>query len=53
MKDLIKYLRPHFPRMGIGLTIKITGTIIELALPYILSYILKSVVYREDIKLSM
>ena len=51
MKDLIKYLRPHFPRMGIGLTIKITGTIIELALPYILSYILKSVVYREDIKL--
>ncbi len=51
MKDLIKYLRPNFPRMGIGLTIKITGTVIELALPYILSYILKSVVYREDIKL--
>lgn len=51
MRKLIKYLKPYAKRMSVGFTIKVMGTVIELLLPYILSYILKSVVYKEDIKL--
>ncbi len=40
MKRLFHYLKPYRLRMGIGLFIKITGTLAELALPYILSVIL-------------
>jgi len=41
---MARYLRPFFKRMSVGLTIKITATMLELALPYILNYILKNVV---------
>ncbi len=44
MKLMIKYLRPFFGRMSVGLLIKILGTVVELALPMILSYILGTVV---------
>lgn len=44
MKLLIKYLRPFFGRMSLGLFIKVLGTVVELALPLILSYILGSVI---------
>lgn len=37
--------------MAIGLSIKITGTLVELALPYILSYILKNVVDSQNMRL--
>lgn len=37
--------------MAIGLSIKITGTLVELALPYILSYILKNVVDSRNMRL--
>lgn len=50
MKTILNYLRPFYPRMAKGLTIKTTGTVLELALPYILSHILKVVVAREDLK---
>ena len=36
--------------MSIGLSIKITGTLIELMIPYILSHILKNVVAKESVK---
>lgn len=40
MKRLFTYLKPYRLRMSVGLTIKILGTLVELALPYILSVIL-------------
>lgn len=50
MHLMARYLRPFFKRMSVGLTIKIAATMLELALPYILNYILKYVV--EDGKIS-
>ena len=44
MKRLLSYLRPFFGRMSVGLTIKILGTLVELALPYILGMILNEVI---------
>ncbi|MBQ8420399.1 MAG: ABC transporter ATP-binding protein [Clostridia bacterium] len=43
------YLKPFFKRMSLGLFIKILGTLVELALPYILSHILKNVVVTQQI----
>ena len=37
--------------MSVGISIKVLGTLVELALPYILSHILKNVVVKEDIGL--
>ena len=51
MKFIMKYLRPFYAVMILGLTIKVLGTIVELALPYILSYILKNVVEKQQINL--
>lgn len=51
MRLIIKYLRPLFNRMFFGLSIKSVGTLVELAIPYILSYILESVVLRQSIGL--
>lgn len=51
MKFILRYLKPFFPVMAIGLSIKITGTLVELALPYILSYILKNVVDSQNMRL--
>ncbi len=50
MRLMIKYLRPFFGIMLVGLTIKVTGTVIELALPYILSYILENVVEQQRVE---
>ena len=44
MKTVFRYLLPFRKRMSLGLFIKITGTVIELLLPYILSHILKNVI---------
>ncbi len=49
MKTIIYYLKPFFKRMSLGLFIKILGTLVELALPYILSHILKNVVVTQQI----
>ncbi len=49
MKLMIKYLRPFFGRMSVGLAIKTVGTVVELALPLILSYILGTVVLSGDV----
>ncbi len=50
MKFLAKYLRPHFPHMLAGLIIKIAGTLMDLLIPYILEYIIDSVVPSGNIK---
>lgn len=47
---MLKYLKPFYGRMGVGLAIKTFGTLAELALPYILSRILRGVVATENIK---
>lgn len=36
MKDFLHYLKPHIPTMLYGFTIKFTGTIMDLLIPYIL-----------------
>ncbi len=46
---MVRYLRPFFKRMGVGLTIKITATMLELTLPYILNYILENVVAEQKV----
>ena len=49
MKLLLKYLRPHLPRMSVGLVIKIVGTIMDLLIPYILEYIIDRLVPAENV----
>ena len=44
MKRLFAYLKPFMGRMSVGLTIKIAGTLVELALPYILGMILDEII---------
>lgn len=51
MRTLIRYLKPFFARMSLGFAIKMSGTLVELMLPYILSHILKNVVESQDVKL--
>ncbi len=41
---ILKYLKPYFPRMGIGFLIKFVGTIMDLCIPYILAYIIDTII---------
>ncbi len=50
MKFIMKYLRPHYPMMIIGLIIKIIGTVVDLLIPYILEHIIDNVVPTGKIK---
>lgn len=49
MKLMLKYLRPFYSKMRVGLSIKFLATVIELALPFILSHILKNVVPVQNV----
>ena len=49
MKLLIKYLHPYRWRMLVGLGIKVTGTLVELLLPLILTHILDNVIVSMQI----
>lgn len=51
MKYVIRYVKPYLPTMAYGFTIKFTGTIMELLIPYILSYIIDEVTPKNDISL--
>ena len=52
MKRLFPYLRPYLPRMSLGLAIKFAGTVMDLFLPWILSYLIDEVVpLREEGKI--
>ena len=48
MKRVFGYLKPYYFRMSVGLTIKFTGTIMDLLIPWILSYILDDIVPQKD-----
>ena len=51
MKMVIKYLKPYFGIMSIGLLIKIIGTFMDLAIPYLLTHIVDNVIKKNDINL--
>ncbi|MBO5747396.1 MAG: ABC transporter ATP-binding protein [Clostridia bacterium] len=51
MRTLFKYLKPYLGRMSLGFFIKVSGTLAELMLPYILSHILKKVVSFGSVKM--
>ena len=51
MRTIFRYLKPYVPRMSLGLTIKFIGTIMDLLLPWILSYMIDDVVPQERISL--
>ena len=44
MKRLLVYLRPFIPRMSLGFLVKVIGTVVELAIPWILSYIIDDLI---------
>ena len=44
MKRLAAYLRPFIPRMSAGFMIKVLATLSELAIPWILSYIIDDLI---------
>lgn len=49
MKFLLKYLRPHYKIMSLGLFIKIIGTLVDLFIPYILEHLIDNVVPTGDL----
>ena len=48
MKMVFGYLRPYVLRMIFGVTIKFAGTIMDLFLPWILSYLIDVIVPKEN-----
>ena len=44
MKWVLSFLKPLSRRIAVGTTIKITGTVAELIIPFLLSYILENVI---------
>lgn len=51
METILKYLKPHGKKMMLGLTVKITGTFMDLGLPWVLAYIIDDVIPHEKISL--
>ena len=51
MKYFLRYLKPHVLTMCFGFFIKFSGTIMDLLIPYILSYIIDEVTPKNDIGL--
>ena len=49
MSWVFKYLKPQAPRIVIGMIIKTVGTLAELMIPFLLSYILENVIESNDI----
>lgn len=51
MKKVLGYLKPHVPKMTIGISIKFVGAIMDLLLPWALSYVLDNVVPQKSVKM--
>lgn len=51
MKLIFRYLKPFYSLMSLGLIIKITASIVELAIPYILEYIIDDLVPKKEMNL--
>lgn len=50
MRPIFPYLKPHVPKMTLGLVIKFFGTTMDLMIPWMLSYILDYVVPERSVK---
>ena len=50
MKWIFTYLKPLTKRITVGTLIKVTGTLSELMIPFLLTYILEHVIVTNDIK---
>ena len=50
MKTILKYIKPYYAKMLLGFSIKMTATIVELFIPYILTHILENVIKTSDVK---
>ena len=51
MKSVIKYLNPYYGKMLIGISIKFIGTVMDLALPWILAHIIDEIIPLKEVKL--
>jgi ATP-binding cassette subfamily B protein len=51
MRKIFQYLKPYRLRMTLGMVTKIVGTMAELVIPYILSYMIDDVIPRQDERL--
>ena len=51
MKVILHYIKPFIPRMSVGISIKFIGAVMELLLPWILSYLIDDIVPLRDIGL--
>lgn len=51
MREIFRYLKPHVPKMLGGFVFKFSGTVVELLIPMILSYIIDDVVPTGNITL--
>lgn len=49
MKRILLYLKPYRLRMFAGFLVKVTGTMAELVLPYILTHILENVITEHNV----
>ena len=49
MNWIISYIKPFRNRIAKGITIKVLGTIAELMIPFLLSYILENVIVSESV----
>ena len=48
MKRTLSYLKPYSGGLALGMTVKIVGSVAELVLPYILSYIIDELTPLKD-----
>ncbi|MDR1794445.1 MAG: ABC transporter ATP-binding protein/permease [Erysipelotrichaceae bacterium] len=51
MKTILHYLGRHKWRMTFGLTMKFVGTVLELVLPYLLSYVIDTIIPQGQLNL--
>ena len=49
MKTILAYLRPHAPRVAVGVTVKFTAAVLELLLPLLLAHIIDDCVPAGDL----
>ena len=50
MRWVFRYLRPLRARIAVGISVKVLGTLAELMIPFLLSYILENVIKTNDTK---
>lgn len=50
MRWVFRYLRPLRARIAVGISVKVLGTLAELMIPFLLSYILENIIKTNDTK---